>query len=173
MTRPIVIVGASLAGLRAAQAIRTAGHAGPIVVVGDEPHLPYTRPPLSKELLAGEQEAEQCALPSAKVDVEWRLSTRAVALDLAAREVEAHRARCEPPLDVDLRARQRALLRLLRAGQQLLRQRRARVGQVLLVPDHDDRAVVTGGADRLRRPQARERRADDDDRPRHPISPRP
>jgi NADPH-dependent 2,4-dienoyl-CoA reductase/sulfur reductase-like enzyme len=87
VARPIVIVGASLAGLRAAQAIRTAGHEGPVVVVGDEPHLPYTRPPLSKELLAGEHEPEQCALPSAKVDVEWRLGARAVGLDLAQREL--------------------------------------------------------------------------------------
>jgi 3-phenylpropionate/trans-cinnamate dioxygenase ferredoxin reductase subunit len=87
VTRPIVIVGASLAGLRAAQAIRTAGHDGPVVVVGEEPHLPYTRPPLSKELLAGEHEPEQCALPSAKVDVEWRLGTRAIGLDLERREV--------------------------------------------------------------------------------------
>ena len=87
MTRPIVIVGASLAGLRAAQAIRTAGHDGPVVVVGDEAHLPYTRPPLSKELLAGEHEPEHCALPSAKVDVEWRLGTPAVGLDLAERAV--------------------------------------------------------------------------------------
>ena len=47
----LVIVGASLAGLRAAQAARSAGHEGGIVMVGEEPHLPYTRPPLSKELL--------------------------------------------------------------------------------------------------------------------------
>jgi NADPH-dependent 2,4-dienoyl-CoA reductase/sulfur reductase-like enzyme len=87
VARPIVIVGASLAGLRAAQAIRTAGHDGPVLVVGDEPHPPYTRPPLSKELLAGDHEPHQCALPSAKVDVEWRLGTRAVGLDLARREL--------------------------------------------------------------------------------------
>jgi NADPH-dependent 2,4-dienoyl-CoA reductase/sulfur reductase-like enzyme len=87
VTRPIVIVGASLAGLRAAQAIRTSGHDGPVVVVGDEEHLPYTRPPLSKELLAGDHEPHQCALPSAKVDVEWRLNTRATGLDLARRAV--------------------------------------------------------------------------------------
>jgi 3-phenylpropionate/trans-cinnamate dioxygenase ferredoxin reductase subunit len=85
--RPIVIVGASLAGLRAAQAIRKAGHEGPVVVVGEEERPPYTRPPLSKELLAGEREAEHCALPSDKLDVEWRLGTRATALDLARREV--------------------------------------------------------------------------------------
>jgi len=87
VTRPIVIVGASLAGLRAAQAIRTAGHTGDVVVVGEEERPPYTRPPLSKELLAGEHEPAQCALPSEKVDVEWRLGTRATGLDLERREV--------------------------------------------------------------------------------------
>ena len=88
MTRPIVIVGASLAGLRAAQAIRKTDHDGPVVVVGDEPHLPYTRPPLSKELLAGAHEAEQCALPNREIDVEWRLGTTATGLDPARRELE-------------------------------------------------------------------------------------
>ena len=51
----LVVVGASLAGLRAAQAARAAGFDGELVVIGDEPHMPYTRPPLSKELLAGEE----------------------------------------------------------------------------------------------------------------------
>ena len=88
MPRPIVIVGASLAGLRAAQALRTAGHAGEVVVVGAEERPPYTRPPLSKELLAGDHEPAQCALPSDKLDVEWRLGTRATGLDLRRREVE-------------------------------------------------------------------------------------
>jgi NADPH-dependent 2,4-dienoyl-CoA reductase/sulfur reductase-like enzyme len=87
MADPIVIVGASLAGLRAAQAIRRAEHDGDVVVVGAEPHLPYTRPPLSKELLAGEQEAEETALPGRDLDVDWRLGTRAVDLDPVAHEV--------------------------------------------------------------------------------------
>jgi 3-phenylpropionate/trans-cinnamate dioxygenase ferredoxin reductase component len=78
---PIVIVGASLAGLRAAQAIRRAEHDGDVVVVGEEEHLPYTRPPLSKELLAGEQEAEQTALPGRDLDVTWRLGETATDLD--------------------------------------------------------------------------------------------
>jgi 3-phenylpropionate/trans-cinnamate dioxygenase ferredoxin reductase component len=82
---PIVIVGASLAGLRAAQAIRKAGHDGPVVVVGAEPHLPYTRPPLSKELLHSDAEP---AFPCDDLDVEWRLGTTATGLDLARREVE-------------------------------------------------------------------------------------
>ncbi|MCG5236590.1 FAD-dependent oxidoreductase [Xanthobacter oligotrophicus] len=47
----IVIVGAGQAGARAAEALRTAGHKGAITLVGDEPHLPYERPQLSKEVL--------------------------------------------------------------------------------------------------------------------------
>ncbi|MBX3529619.1 MAG: FAD-dependent oxidoreductase [Rhizobiaceae bacterium] len=50
----IVIVGAGECGVRAAFALREHGHAGPIVLVGDEPHLPYERPPLSKPTPAGE-----------------------------------------------------------------------------------------------------------------------
>jgi NADPH-dependent 2,4-dienoyl-CoA reductase/sulfur reductase-like enzyme len=84
---PLVIVGASLAGLRAAQAIRRAGHEGDVVVVGAEEHLPYTRPPLSKELLAGEQDAAATALPGRDLDVTWRLGETAVDLDWAAHEV--------------------------------------------------------------------------------------
>jgi NAD(P)H-nitrite reductase large subunit len=48
----LVVVGASLAGLRAVEAARKAGFAGRITLIGEEPHLPYDRPPLSKELLA-------------------------------------------------------------------------------------------------------------------------
>jgi 3-phenylpropionate/trans-cinnamate dioxygenase ferredoxin reductase component len=86
--RPLVIVGASLAGLRAAQAIRRAGHEGEVVVVGAEEHLPYTRPPLSKELLAGVQEAEQTALPGRDLDVTWMLGRTAVDLDHVRHEVK-------------------------------------------------------------------------------------
>jgi 3-phenylpropionate/trans-cinnamate dioxygenase ferredoxin reductase subunit len=85
--RPIVIVGASLAGLRAAQAIRRAEHDGEVVVVGAEEHLPYTRPPLSKELLAGGQEPEDTALPGRDLEVTWRLGTTATGLDPARKEI--------------------------------------------------------------------------------------
>jgi NADPH-dependent 2,4-dienoyl-CoA reductase/sulfur reductase-like enzyme len=82
MVGRVVIVGASLAGLRAAQAVRGAGHEGELVVIGDEPHAPYTRPPLSKQLLAGEQEHADCAFPGADaLDARWRLGAAAVALD--------------------------------------------------------------------------------------------
>ena len=84
----LVIVGASLAGLRAAQAARAAGHEGGIGMVGREPHLPYTRPPLSKELLQGTQEIEDSALQIGELDVEWRLGVPATGLDRASRRVQ-------------------------------------------------------------------------------------
>jgi NADPH-dependent 2,4-dienoyl-CoA reductase/sulfur reductase-like enzyme len=82
----LVVVGASLAGLRAAQAASAAGFAGELVVVGEEPHKPYTRPPLSKELLAGAHTPEQTALPC-ELDVTWRLGETATGLDKQAKEV--------------------------------------------------------------------------------------
>jgi NADPH-dependent 2,4-dienoyl-CoA reductase/sulfur reductase-like enzyme len=85
--RRVVIVGASLAGLRAAQGARAGGFDGELVVVGDEPHLPYTRPPLSKEVLAGEAEADGVLLPSDAFDVQWRLGAAATKLDRARRRV--------------------------------------------------------------------------------------
>ena len=54
MTKHVAVAGAGLGGLRAAEQLRAAGHDGPITVIGAEPHLPYNRPPLSKELLAHE-----------------------------------------------------------------------------------------------------------------------
>src|SRR6187402_3134790 len=91
MMRDVAIVGASLAGLRAAESLRTAGFDGSITVIGDEPHMPYDRPPLSKRLLAGEWEVDRISLRKpddiASLDVDWRLSTRAVGLDLARRRV--------------------------------------------------------------------------------------
>lgn len=50
-TAPVVVVGASLAGLRTVEAFRRAGYDGPLTLVGAEPHLPYDRPPLSKQFL--------------------------------------------------------------------------------------------------------------------------
>ncbi|GGV37161.1 putative ferredoxin reductase [Streptomyces longisporoflavus] len=83
----IAVVGASLGGLRAAEQLRAAGWRGAITVYGDEPHLPYNRPPLSKEVLAGEAPAAVTTLrrrPSVD-DVEWRLGTAVASADLAAR----------------------------------------------------------------------------------------
>src|SRR5580692_5279924 len=88
MIARLVVVGASLAGLRAAQAARAAGYDGGLVVIGKEPHPPYTRPPLSKELLQGGQTGAQCALPLGALDVDWRLGTAAVELDRSRRQVQ-------------------------------------------------------------------------------------
>ncbi len=85
--RRLVIVGASLAGLRAAQAARKAGFDGDLVMVGAERHLPYTRPPLSKELLAGEHTVDRVQLPCDELDVEWRLGVPAASLDRGHRRV--------------------------------------------------------------------------------------
>ncbi|MGW1289132.1 FAD-dependent oxidoreductase, partial [Streptomyces sp. NPDC002586] len=59
----IVIVGASLAGLRAAEALREEGFTGSLTVVGDEPHAPYDRPPLSKQVLLGQATPDTLELP--------------------------------------------------------------------------------------------------------------
>ena len=91
--RTVAIVGTSLAGLRAAETFRREGFDGRVVAIGAEPHLPYDRPPLSKELLRGDWEPDEIVLRKQGVDeldLEWRLDARAVALDAAAREVELH-----------------------------------------------------------------------------------
>lgn len=86
----IVVAGASMGGLRAVEQLRAAGWTGTITVVGDEPHMPYNRPPLSKEVLAGKAPFESLAFTpkAAAADVEWRLGTKVVAARLAERTVE-------------------------------------------------------------------------------------
>ncbi|MGW0583179.1 NAD(P)/FAD-dependent oxidoreductase [Streptomyces sp. NPDC002920] len=90
MSGHIVVAGASMAGLRAAEQLRSAGWTGAITLVGDEPHMPYNRPPLSKEVLAGKAPFESLAFrPRASVaDVSWRLGTKVVASRLSERIVE-------------------------------------------------------------------------------------
>ncbi len=56
-------------------------------MVGEEPHLPYTRPPLSKEVLAGEHEVERVYIPSDTLDAQWRLGVPATSLDRERRRV--------------------------------------------------------------------------------------
>jgi 3-phenylpropionate/trans-cinnamate dioxygenase ferredoxin reductase component len=88
----VVIAGAGLGGLRAAEQLRAAGHFGPVTVIGAEPHLPYSRPPLSKELLAsaGELSLEKAhdkvafRRRKAVADVTFRLGQPVTAADLAA-----------------------------------------------------------------------------------------
>lgn len=85
----VTIVGASLAGLRAAETLRRDGFDGPVTLIGDEAHEPYDRPPLSKQVLAGDWEPDRIALtPSDKLadlDLDLRLGATAAGFDLASR----------------------------------------------------------------------------------------
>ena len=87
----VVVVGASLAGLRAAETMRSEGHGGAVVLIGAEPHLPYDRPPLSKQYLAGTWDLDRVTLRTPeKIDelgLDLRLGRRATGLDLAAKSV--------------------------------------------------------------------------------------
>ena len=79
--RRMVIVGAGLAGHRAAQAARREGFDGELLVIGDEEHKPYDRPPLSKQLLAGSMEHHETFYKHDDLDVEWKLGIPAAKLD--------------------------------------------------------------------------------------------
>ncbi len=84
----IVIVGASLAGLRAAEALRDEGFTGSLTLIGDEVHEPYDRPPLSKQVLKGWVPAANTKLPRMRaIDADWRLGVAATSLDRDNREV--------------------------------------------------------------------------------------
>ena len=88
---PIVVIGASLAGLSAVEAMRDAGHDGEIVVVEASSRLPSDRPPLSKQVLSGEWEPDKAAQPAARelggLRAELRFGVRAVALDVDRRTI--------------------------------------------------------------------------------------
>lgn len=86
--KEVVIVGASLAGLSAARALRAKGFAGRLTIVGDEPELPYDRPPLSKEILGGTKSPEDLDLGSHDVSAEWMLGVQATGLDVENRVVK-------------------------------------------------------------------------------------
>jgi len=87
----VVIVGASLAGVRAAETLRQERFAGTITMDGAEAHRPYDRPPLSKKVLSGEWEPDRIQLrrPEAldELGIEWVLGDAASGLDLDARRV--------------------------------------------------------------------------------------
>lgn len=90
-TARAVVVGAAVAGVAAAVALRDAGFAGELVLLGEERHEPYDRPPLSKQLLRGTSEPEELRLPGVpqlrEREVELRLGVRATGLDLERREL--------------------------------------------------------------------------------------
>ncbi|MGY4916416.1 NAD(P)/FAD-dependent oxidoreductase [Streptomyces sp. 900116325] len=84
----IVIVGASLAGLRAAETLRDEGFEGSLTMIGDEPYEPYDRPPLSKSVLLGKASPAHTELPRRRsVEAKWRLGVAATGLDMAAKRV--------------------------------------------------------------------------------------
>ena len=90
MSEGVVVVGASMGGLRLAESLRRFGYAGSIKVFGNEGYAPYNRPPLSKDLLsAAEIDFAEVAFPqrSATADVEWHLSAGAVSADLSNRQI--------------------------------------------------------------------------------------
>ena len=91
MSKRIVIVGAGQAAVRAIETLRGLSCAKPIVLIGNEPHLPYQRPPLSKKFLTGEATPEQLLLqPKAffeKMQVELRQGETAGGIDVDARSV--------------------------------------------------------------------------------------
>ncbi|MET0350819.1 MAG: FAD-dependent oxidoreductase, partial [Rhizobacter sp.] len=90
-TPTLVIAGASCAGVQLAASAREMGFDGAIVMVGDEPHLPYQRPPLSKGVLDGRTAIDQIGLrgPSFYDEqrIELLLGRRVTGLDTAARRV--------------------------------------------------------------------------------------
>ncbi|MGW1540376.1 NAD(P)/FAD-dependent oxidoreductase [Streptomyces sp. NPDC002309] len=84
----IVVVGASLAGLRGAETLRAKGFTGSLTIIGDEPYEPYDRPPLSKQVLLGLTTADRTALPRREnLGATWRLGVPATGLDMSARRV--------------------------------------------------------------------------------------
>lgn len=82
-----VVVGASMGGLRAAESIRKAGFAGEIVIIGAERHMPYNRPPLSKDALMAEPADLAFRVPRGAQDADWRLGDAVTGADLANRTV--------------------------------------------------------------------------------------
>src|SRR3954447_8464083 len=95
----IVVVGASLAGLRGAGALRDEGFTGSLTMIGDEVGEPYDRPPLSKQVLTGWVSAGGTGLPRRRgIDAEWLLGVPASGLDLATNHVRRADGR-EVPFD--------------------------------------------------------------------------
>ena len=91
MNGPVVIVGAGQAGVGAAEALRAAGYAGELVLLGQEPHGPYHRPPLSKAWLSGEIESAQLTMRApellAKKNITLRTGVTVASIERTGRQV--------------------------------------------------------------------------------------
>lgn len=97
--KSVVVVGASLAGLSAARALRAEGFDGKLTIVGAETRRPYDRPPLSKEFLAGQLDEDALSLENDDEDLQadWRLGVAATRLDARGRTIElSDGSRCTP-----------------------------------------------------------------------------
>jgi 3-phenylpropionate/trans-cinnamate dioxygenase ferredoxin reductase subunit len=94
MQRTLVIVGASYAGVQLAASVRELGFDDRIVLLGDEPDVPYQRPPLSKGFLTGSFAEARLPLRSQaffdEENIEWMPATRAIRIDRERREIEVH-----------------------------------------------------------------------------------
>jgi 3-phenylpropionate/trans-cinnamate dioxygenase ferredoxin reductase subunit len=101
MSSPIVVVGAALTAATAVEQLRESGYEGPIVVYGDETHLPYERPPLSKAYLLGDAELDEAFVHDAgwydEHDVDLRLGTTVTGVDRAGKVV--HTSSGDQPYD--------------------------------------------------------------------------
>ncbi len=90
-TDRVIVVGAGLSGWRLCEGLRREGFAGEILLIGDEAHPPYDRPPLSKQVLTGKWSIDQAALATnelvSSLDITLRLADSAVALDVESRAV--------------------------------------------------------------------------------------
>ena len=86
----VVVVGAGLAGWRLVESLRRDGYRGAVTVIGDERHLPYDRPPLSKQVLSGAMASDDTTLvrSGSPSDVNWRIGVSAVRLDVEQRAVD-------------------------------------------------------------------------------------
>ncbi|MDF3311079.1 FAD-dependent oxidoreductase [Rhodococcus sp. T2V] len=127
MEEPVVIVGASLAGVSAAKALRDEGYQDRLIVIGDELHKPYDRPPLSKELLLGTADTASLALPSGSTveNVEWSLGTRVESVDFRSKRLETNSGTVQfGSLAIATGGRPRRLPHLIPDGQRIFELRK-------------------------------------------------
>ncbi len=99
MSRPIVIVGAGQGGLQAAESLRSAKYDGKILLLGDEVHAPYSRPPLSKAFLLGEASREQLTIRQPGVFDKKRITLQ-TGVHVESVDREAHRLQCADGQDI-------------------------------------------------------------------------
>jgi 3-phenylpropionate/trans-cinnamate dioxygenase ferredoxin reductase component len=92
---PVVVVGAGLSGSRTCLELRKRGYGSAIVLLGDEPSLPYDRPPLSKAVIRGKREPKPLKADYSGLDVDLRLNTRVEGIETATRTLLTSAGRLE------------------------------------------------------------------------------